>query len=110
MIPFEYLVADQLDPALDEYAVGTATLKAGGIDLLDLMKEGIETPTTVLSIGDIENLRYVRRDDDGVHIGCLTTLADIARNELLREQYAVLYHAAADAATPGCMACVCSTP
>jgi xanthine dehydrogenase YagS FAD-binding subunit len=100
VIPFDYLVADQLDAALDEYAEGKSALKAGGIDLLDLMKEGVETPAIVLSIGGIEDLRYIREEDDGVHIGCLATLADIARNELLKTKYAVLHQAAADAATP----------
>jgi xanthine dehydrogenase YagS FAD-binding subunit len=100
MMPFDYLVADQLDAALDEYGEGKVALKAGGIDLLDLMKEGVESPATILSIGGIEDLRYIREDNDGVHIGCLTTLADIGRSDLLKRKYAVLHHAAAEAATP----------
>jgi xanthine dehydrogenase YagS FAD-binding subunit len=97
---FDYLVAEQFGSALEEYAEDKATLKAGGIDLLDLIKEGVVTPDTVLSIGGLDDLRYIRQEDDGIHIGCLTTLADIGRNELLRTKYAVLYHAAAEAATP----------
>ena len=54
----------------------------------------------MLSIGGIEDLRYIREENDGVHIGCLTTLADIGRNDLLKTKYAVLHHAAAEAATP----------
>jgi hypothetical protein len=34
---FDYLVAEELKPALAEHAKGKTTLKAGGIDLLDLM-------------------------------------------------------------------------
>jgi xanthine dehydrogenase YagS FAD-binding subunit len=97
---FNYLVAEKFDAALAEYGDGKATLKAGGIDLLDLVKEGIETPETVLSIGGIEDYRYIREADDGIHIGCLTTLADIGRNDLLKSKYSVLHHAAAEAATP----------
>jgi xanthine dehydrogenase YagS FAD-binding subunit len=100
MMPFDYLVADQLDAALNEYAEGKVTLKAGGIDLLDLMKEGVESPTTVLSLGGLDDLRYIREESDGVHIGCLTTLADIGRSDLLKSKYAVLHHAAGEAATP----------
>ena len=40
--------------------------------------------TTVLSIGGLDELRYIREENDGVHIGCLTTLADIGRNDLLK--------------------------
>jgi xanthine dehydrogenase YagS FAD-binding subunit len=97
---FDYLVADELEPALAELQGGKATLKAGGVDLLDLMKERVATPDVVLSIDGIDDLRYIREQDDGVHIGCLTTLADIGRSELLKTKYAVLHGAVADAATP----------
>lgn len=100
MKAFDYLVAEELEPALAELAGGTATLKAGGVDLLDLMKERVETPEVVLSIGGLKDLRYIREDNGAVRIGCLATLADIARSDLLREKYAVLHGAVADAATP----------
>jgi len=98
--PFDYVVAEQLEPALTELTNGKTTLKAGGIDLLDLMKERVATPEAVLSIGGIDSLRYIREEGDGVHIGCLTTLADVGRSDLLRTKYATLHAAAADAATP----------
>jgi xanthine dehydrogenase YagS FAD-binding subunit len=97
---FDYLVAEQFDSALAEYGEGKVALKAGGIDLLDLVKEGVEKPATILSIDGLEDYRYIREETDGVHIGCLATLADIGRNELLKSKYAVLHHAAAEAATP----------
>jgi xanthine dehydrogenase YagS FAD-binding subunit len=98
--PFDYLVADEFDAALGEYGKGTSVLMGSGIDLLDLMKEGVESPTTVISIGNLPELRYIRQEDDGVHVGACTTLADIARNELMKSAYGVLHHAAAEAATP----------
>ena len=104
MNTFEYLVADQLDPALAEYGAGAGDgkvrLKAAGIDLLDLMKERIDTPATVLSIGNVADLRYIKEEADGVHIGCLTTLAEIARSDMLKGKYACLHTSAAHAATP----------
>lgn len=100
MNAFDYLVAEQFDAALAEYGEGRVALKAGGIDLLDLVKEGVERPDTILSIDGLDEFRYVREESDGVHIGCLTSLADIGRSELLQSKYAVLYHAAAEAATP----------
>lgn len=100
MNSFEYLVAEKLDAALAEYGEGKAVLKAAGIDLLDLIKEGVLAPETVLSIGGLTDFRHIREDEDGVHIGCLTTLADIARNSLLTTKYPVLHQAAAEAATP----------
>ncbi len=102
MNTFDYLVADQLDPALAEYGAGDGKvkLKAAGIDLLDLMKERIETPQTVLSIGNLADLRYIKEEAGAVHIGCLTTLADIARSDMLKSKYACFHTSAAHAATP----------
>jgi xanthine dehydrogenase YagS FAD-binding subunit len=100
MKAFDYLVADELEPALDELADGKAMLKAGGVDLLDLMKERLETPEVVLSIDGIDELRYIREDGAAVRIGCLTTLADMARSDLIRTKYKGLHAAVADAATP----------
>jgi xanthine dehydrogenase YagS FAD-binding subunit len=100
MNTFDYLVADELGAALAEYADGQSVLKAGGIDLLDRMKERLEAPQTVLSIGGLDSLRYIREESDGLHIGCLTTLADIGRSDLVARDYATLHHSAAHAATP----------
>lgn len=104
MKKFDYVVADKLEPALAELSHRqsdhSVALKAAGIDLLDLMKEWVQTPQTVLSIGGVDELRYIREEGDGVHIGCLTTLADVARSELLRTKYRTLHVAAGEAATP----------
>jgi len=100
MKAFDYLVADNLDAALAEYGQGHATLKAGGIDLLDLMKENIEKPDTLLSIDGVEALRFIREEGGVVQIGATTTLADLARNDVIREKFAALYQAAATTATP----------
>lgn len=102
MKPFDYQVADNLAAASTAYAApANPTLKAGGIDLLDLMKEGIVAPDHVLSIGRAKDLAYIRSVEGGATvIGCCTTLADIARSRLLAEKYAALHSAAAHAATP----------
>jgi len=100
MRPFNYLVAENLEAALAQYGEGGSTLKAGGIDLLDRMKEGITAPATVLSIDAIKDLAYIREDGGAIRIGCLTTLADIGRSELLAKRAAALHHAAGGAATP----------
>lgn len=101
MKSFDYHVAQTAGAALGEYAAGKKlTLKAGGIDLVDLMKERVVAPKGVLSIGSVKELAYIREADGGVRIGCLTTLADIGRSRLLEEKYAALHSAAAHAATP----------
>lgn len=100
MLPFRLSIADNFDAALAEYSESKSTLIAGGIDLLDQMKEQILTPESVLSIGRLTELNYIRVEDDGVHIGSGCTLADISRHDLLAREYRGFHHSAAKAATP----------
>ncbi len=99
MKTFTYEVVDNLDRALSILADDRA-LKAGGLDLLDHMKQGLSEPGHVVSIGGIEALRYIKEDGGTIRIGCLTTLADIGRSELLRDRFAALHESAGGAATP----------
>jgi xanthine dehydrogenase YagS FAD-binding subunit len=83
-------------------------LKAGGMDVLDHLKEGLAEPDLLI------NIRTLRRDpaarpidthraDDGstsIRIDSATTLAEIAASSLLNKQSPVLAQAAGDAATP----------
>jgi xanthine dehydrogenase YagS FAD-binding subunit len=100
MKPFNYLVADTLTAAQTRYAQGGCALKANGVDLVDRMKEGLVEPEAVLSIGSIKDLAYIREDGGAIRIGCLATLADLGRSELLAKRAPALQQVAADTATP----------
>ena len=54
--------------------------KAGGMDILDLMKEGIVQPMRVVNLRSISDLGGVRVDERGMDLGALVTLADLARH------------------------------
>jgi xanthine dehydrogenase YagS FAD-binding subunit len=80
---------------------GSTVAKAGGMDLLDLMKEGIVTPARVVNLQRIDSLRGVQFDGKtGLSLGALTTLAQIANDPTVREHYPALSAAAQHAATP----------
>ena len=75
--------------------------KAGGIDLLDLMKEGIVRPSRVVNLRTIPGLDALTRDATGaLRIGALVTLARIADDADVGTRYRVLAEAARHAATP----------
>jgi xanthine dehydrogenase YagS FAD-binding subunit len=74
--------------------------KAGGMDLLDLMKEGLVTPTRIVNLRGIASLRGITSEGGELRIGALTTLAEIARSEQIISRYSALAAAAAHAATP----------
>jgi len=76
-------------------------VKAGGVDLLDLMKEGLVNPRCLMDISQLAELQGISHGDDGsLRIGALTTLAQIATHPGLRQSHAALAQAAAMAASP----------
>ncbi len=99
MNKFVYVDCSTVDQALSELD-GGAVVKAGGIDLLDLMKEGILTPPKLVNIRNIESLRGIRAGDNGLHLGPLVTLSEIAAHPEVQKSYAAFSDAAGHAATP----------
>ncbi|HEU5352715.1 MAG TPA: FAD binding domain-containing protein [Terracidiphilus sp.] len=88
-----------VDAALKQLKDG-AVVKAGGVDLLDRMKNGTDTPTRLVNIRRIDELRGVEETDAGLRIGALTTLAEVADHAAIRARYTVLSDACGHAATP----------
>ncbi len=88
-----------VDAALAQLKDG-AVVKAGGIDLLDRMKDGIEQPQRLVNIRNAAELRGIRETDQGLTIGPLTTLAEIGEHPVIRSQYQILADACSHAATP----------
>jgi len=75
--------------------------KAGGVDVLDLMKEHILQPARIVSVLNLPKMSRIDVDATvGTHLGALVTLADIERNPDLQKSYRALAEAAAHAATP----------
>ncbi len=75
--------------------------KAGGLDLMDLMKEGIITPSRVINLRSIAGLDLIRSTEaDGLELGALVTLTQIESSPEIRSRYPALAAAARHAATP----------
>lgn len=66
---------------------------AGGSNLLDLMKLQIETPTHLIDINDLGLDTIEPMSDGGLRIGALVRNSDLAANEYVRRDYAVLSRA-----------------
>ncbi len=88
-----------VDAALSQLKDG-AVVKAGGIDLLDRMKNGTDTPSRLVNIRNIPALRGIHSTSQGLTIGPLTTLAEISEEPAIRAQYSLLADACGHAATP----------
>jgi xanthine dehydrogenase YagS FAD-binding subunit len=88
-----------VEAALSQLKNG-AVVKAGGVDLLDRMKNGTDSPARLVNIRNIKELRGVQSTPEGLTIGALTTLAELAADPAIRSQYTVLADACGSAATP----------
>jgi xanthine dehydrogenase YagS FAD-binding subunit len=75
-------------------------LKAGGVDLLDLMKENLLRPARVVNLRDVPGLDTIVEDDASLRIGALATLEQIAAHPFLRQRYTALADAAGSSASP----------
>jgi xanthine dehydrogenase YagS FAD-binding subunit len=73
---------------------------AGGNDSLDWFKDRVKRPKVVMDLGGIAELKGIRETADGIEIGALTTLAEIANNKLIRAKFKVLADAAGRVASP----------
>ena len=96
---FAFVDCHTVDEALDQLTAN-ATIKAGGIDLLDLMKEDIVSPSKLVNIRNVDALRGITPAKDGLHLGPLVTLSEIAAHPEIQRSYAGLADAAGHAATP----------
>ena len=99
MNKFAFVDCVTVDEALGQLSDGAA-IKAGGIDLLDLMKEDIVAPAKLVNIRNIAGLRGITTDKDGLHLGPLSTLSEIAAHPEIQKSYTALADAAGHAATP----------
>jgi xanthine dehydrogenase YagS FAD-binding subunit len=95
---FDFAVASTVDDAVDRAAGGAAVL-AGGTTLVDLMKLDVLTPGQVVDINALP-LRGIAADRDGLRIGALERMSDVAAHPGVASGYPVLARALAQSASP----------
>jgi carbon-monoxide dehydrogenase medium subunit len=82
---FDYVVADSVDDAIARLADGGANAKllAGGHSLLPLMKLRFASPSLLVDLRRVDELRGVTTGDDSFRIGALTRHAELqARTDM----------------------------
>lgn len=79
----------------------SAVFKSGGIDLLDLMKEGLVEPKKIINIKNIAGLDVISYNQkDGLKLGANVTLSQMEASPDIKEHYLALHQAVAHAGTP----------
>jgi xanthine dehydrogenase YagS FAD-binding subunit len=103
MKPFTYVVPKDLAEAAAAAREADTVLKGAGIDLVDRMKERLQTPQQVVNLLPLkQELAGVAALDGGeVRIGALTTIADLAQHAAVAgPALAALRQSAGMTATP----------
>ncbi len=102
MRAFEYASPTSTKQALSLLgaASGSAAVLAGGTDLLALMKDDIVYPKRLVNIKEIRELHGVSSSPQGLRIGALSTLGDLADNVNIVKDYPALADALNEAASP----------
>ena len=93
MIPsaFDYHRPSSLDDALRLLGQNEdAKILAGGHSLVPAMKLRLAQPKTIIDLGGITNLNYIREQGAQIAIGAMTTHFEIESSDLLREQCPLL--------------------
>jgi xanthine dehydrogenase YagS FAD-binding subunit len=102
MQSFEYANPASLQEAVALLAPkwGQADVLAGGTDLISCMKEHLHTPKRVVNIKNIKELEGISKTADGLRIGALVTMDDLARSPEMKGEFKSLAEAAAGIPSP----------
>jgi xanthine dehydrogenase YagS FAD-binding subunit len=93
MQPFKFMTANEADVAVQTVSANNeAKFIAGGTNLLDLMKDGIESPNQLVDVTRL-NLTQIKSIPNGVSIGSLAKNTDTANHPLIRQNYPLLTNA-----------------
>ncbi|HEY3769645.1 MAG TPA: xanthine dehydrogenase family protein subunit M [Candidatus Angelobacter sp.] len=101
MNPFEYRRAKDPQAAID--AAGPAAhakFLAGGTNLVDLMKNGVEQPQRLVDINRLELAAIEPLPNGGLRLGALARNSDTANHPAVRQHYPLLSRAILSGASP----------
>ncbi|HEY3128050.1 MAG TPA: xanthine dehydrogenase family protein subunit M [Acidobacteriota bacterium] len=101
MRAFEYTspTTKQQAVALLESTWGPTAVLGGGTDLLDLMKDDVETPKRLVNIKDVKELQGIHLTKSGLRVGAAVKIEELVESPLVRH-YPVVADAAREIASP----------
>jgi len=102
MQKFTYKNTESVTDAASLLKSSNAAVLAGGVDILNLLKTESfsQSPELLVNIKNIPGLDTISETADGLKIGALTRLTDIASSELIKAEYPALAEAAGSIAAP----------
>jgi xanthine dehydrogenase YagS FAD-binding subunit len=77
-----------------------AWVLGGGLDTMDTLFDRVRQPAVLVDLGGIQQLKGIRETADGLEIGAMTTLTDLARHPGVRRRFELLSRAAEVVGSP----------
>jgi xanthine dehydrogenase YagS FAD-binding subunit len=101
---FNHFDATSIEEAVSllNHGEGPAYVMAGGSDLMGCLKDNLwmEAPKRIVNLKTIPGLKDIRVEKDGLHIGALVTLTEVAESYTVKGQWPGLAEAARRTASP----------
>lgn len=98
---FEFARPAKIDEALSLFdGTQDARWYAGGTDVIPEIKSDLIVPSRLISLARLAELKGIKKEEGGIQVGALTTLAEIAANEDIAAHYSALSQACELAASP----------
>ena len=101
-VPFDYEVAESVDHAIEllgEHGED-AKILAGGHSLIPLLRLRLAAPSVLVDVGRLEDLNYIREEDDHLAIGALTHHRRIHNDDTVNEHCGILAYTAGQLGDP----------
>jgi len=102
MKPFKIVAAKSIEDINKcfDTTPSSSYILAGGIDLMDEIKEGLITPNFLVDLMNLEELKVIKEEQDGLRVGSLLTLDLLESNSLISARYPALVQSIASVGTP----------
>ena len=100
MNPFSYQRATAPEEAIHAVSAHNAKFLGGGTNLIDLMKDGVEHPTTLVDINRLDLTEVKATPTGGVLIGALVRNSDLANHDTIRRSSPLLSQGLLSGASP----------
>jgi xanthine dehydrogenase YagS FAD-binding subunit len=99
MNPFDFVRAREVSGAVSSGSRSDAKFIAGGTNLVDLMKCGVERPAHLVDVNDLK-LAGIERVSGGIRIGAMARMSDVARHPLVLQSAPAVSQALLASASP----------
>lgn len=92
---FEVLTPKNISELIEVLKKATANIKilAGGTDLVISLNEGKIEPDLIIDISGIDEINYIKEDDENLLIGAITTFTEITKSQLVAKYASCLVEA-----------------